>query len=326
MPTPPDPESLQSEPITEPERRPSRFAGFVFVFSLLPPAIIVLTVLWPVVFKPDFGFFSAMGVLCPWSGALALSSIACVLALIATIRVWRNPELRGRGVGGSALMLSIGGVAVGVLPAVALVLTLIGGIIAAVMAIGALGSIGISGRPLGKPATGLRHLFASSRSIWKARAWDEARSIDAFFAVARDLEHLGAPDSLVQRALSAAQDEQRHAEIAADRAGGTELPQRCPLPPVPSRDRFVQQTVLEGCIGEAFAAAVLAEEGEAEIARDEAEHAKLAWDIVAWAGPVEVDIPPLGWVPSRQVPLYRQLSLYRKIRSEALHTLRELRS
>jgi hypothetical protein len=304
-----------------PPPRPSKFAAFVFVFSLIAPGILTCSIVWPIVFKPDFGVASVIGVMCPWAGALALSCFAVVLSFVALLRAWWKPELRGRAMGASALAMSVGGSAVGILPLVALLLAIVGAIIALGVAIMGIMSVGVSGRPLGQPATTRAHLFASSKAIWRARAWDEARSIDAFHMVARDLQLLGAPQSLVNRAHDAAADEARHADIAAQRAGGASLPDRCQLPAPVDRETFVRQTILEGCIGEAFAAAVLAEEGEDEIAQDEQRHAQLAWDIVDWAGPVPVQIPAISTVPSTQVSLVRQFAIYRRIRKQALMRL-----
>ncbi|MEZ4316331.1 MAG: hypothetical protein R3F61_02455 [Myxococcota bacterium] len=302
------------EPI---ERRPSKFAAFVFVFSLIPPTVLIASVVWPIVFKPDFGVGSVIAVVCPWSGALFLSGIAVLLALIALIRTWRNPELRGRAVGSSALAMGMLGAGMGLLPVVAFVLACIGAVVALFMALSALAGVSVSGRPLGPQATGLRHHLASSRSVWRARAHDEARSVDAFEAIARDLERLGAPRSLVERAEDAARDEARHADIAARRAGGAVLPGRLPLPAPLDRHTFVERTILEGCLGEALAAEVLAAEGEDDIARDEARHAQLAWDIVAWAGPVDVPLPWFAAVPSRRVGLVTQLRMFRRLRRDA---------
>jgi hypothetical protein len=141
-----------------------------------------------------------------------------------------------------------------------------------------------------------------------ARAWlDDARaecaSIPAFFALARDLSAIGAPRALVHRAIAAARDEQMHTELCSALASGyagVELrPASLEAPPARDSSRSQALTRLaveswqDGCLGEGVAAAfarrslATSTDGDAKaalaiIARDEGEHAKLAWDVAAW--------------------------------------------
>ena len=141
-----------------------------------------------------------------------------------------------------------------------------------------------------------------------ARAWlDDARaecaSIPAFLALARDLSVNGAPRALVDRALSAARDERRHtalcSALASGYAGVDLRPAALETPPArdPSRSqallRLAAESWQDGCLGEgaaaAFARRSLATSTDddvasalAIIARDEAAHAQLAWDVAAW--------------------------------------------
>jgi hypothetical protein len=110
-----------------------------------------------------------------------------------------------------------------------------------------------------------------------------------------------APESLVQRALAAAEDELRHTlhcKAIAEHLGGTSV--SCVLPegsarPFDSRQALLERLAVEsyedGCVGEGIAARQLnrsawlaADSGIAHtlraIARDEAGHAQLAWDIL----------------------------------------------
>jgi hypothetical protein len=195
-------------------------------------------------------------------------------------------------------------------------------------------------RPLSQ---GARRVDAHTRAKL-ARAWlDDARaegaSIPAFFALARDLSATGAPRALVQRALAAARDEQAHTALCSALASGyagVELrPASMETPPArdASRSQALQRLAAEswqdGCLGEGVAAAfarrslATSTDGDvasalAIIARDEAAHAKLAWDVAAWcieeggrpvrdaiaatraatnhdASPPREDVDPIAW-------------------------------
>lgn len=129
-----------------------------------------------------------------------------------------------------------------------------------------------------------------------AQAHAESTSVAAFVAMGKELTRFRAPRSLVERCLASARDEVAHARILkvlAANHGGRPAP--IALGPVPDRDllSFAIENAIEGCVRETWAAlvahwqAVHAEDGAvraayARIARDEARHADLAWEIDAW--------------------------------------------
>jgi hypothetical protein len=139
------------------------------------------------------------------------------------------------------------------------------------------------------------------RARWKREAECEFSSIVAFEFLALRLHYLGAPEDLVQRCLAAARDETKHARMCyglASAYAGTELGPGLMdlegLDPHRSLDELVCETVIDGCFHEAVAAAAARKHLSCEtdpvvrkvlraIARDEAEHARLAWRILAWA-------------------------------------------
>jgi hypothetical protein len=113
----------------------------------------------------------------------------------------------------------------------------------------------------------------------------------------------GRAASLVERALAALRDEVRHtarcSEIASSLAGWRVQPAL--LPPPPARDvdrraalvRMALEAWHDGCLGEGAAAArarrsfqgasdAAARAALGEIARDEAQHAELAWRVLAF--------------------------------------------
>ncbi|WP_437283936.1 hypothetical protein [Sorangium sp. So ce406] len=154
-----------------------------------------------------------------------------------------------------------------------------------------------------RPARLDRATRAALAGAWLDSARAECGSIPAFLALARDLAAVGAPASLVARALAALGDEVRHAarcsEIASSLAGWRLRPAL--LPPPPARDadrraalvRMALEAWHDGCLGEGAAAArarrSLAGASDAgvraalgEVARDEAQHAELGWRVLAY--------------------------------------------
>jgi hypothetical protein len=136
---------------------------------------------------------------------------------------------------------------------------------------------------------------------YAADAQMECISITAFIQLALELMAASAPESLIQRALAAAEDELRHTvqcKAIAERLGRADV--SCVLPEVSVRPFDSRQALLErlavesyedGCVGEGIAARQLAhgarlaaDSGIAHtlraIACDEAGHARLAWDIL----------------------------------------------
>ncbi len=149
--------------------------------------------------------------------------------------------------------------------------------------------------------------LSAEERAWLAHAWlDDAlmehASVASFSRFSLALLALGAPADLVERAHRAALDEVAHAQLAfalASRYAGTDVaPGRFPVGDridVPSTlADLAASTVREGAIGETIAAALANEAASRatdpavrdaleRIARDEAEHACLAWETITWA-------------------------------------------
>lgn len=127
----------------------------------------------------------------------------------------------------------------------------------------------------------------------------EAAAVLAFEHLARDLALHGAPEDLVARALSSADDERRHQramEGLCARRGLVPLPVVAASYAPRSLVAFAEDNAIEGCGRETLGALVAlhqAEHADTEelraimraIAEDEVAHAELAWDIAAWLAP-----------------------------------------
>jgi hypothetical protein len=131
----------------------------------------------------------------------------------------------------------------------------------------------------------------------------ECESVTAFLQLALELVELGAPDALIEHALTAAAQEIEHARgvaALAGRFGGAvslALPEPSPRPLPTAEDALVRLAVesyLDGCIGEAWAArragdgARNARDPETRalrrrIAREESAHAELGWQLIDFA-------------------------------------------
>lgn len=153
------------------------------------------------------------------------------------------------------------------------------------------------------------HALQASASLSAAA---EAASIPSFLRLAAELEAAGASLDLVRRARGAAREEVRHAQMAlsqAERWGKTghavpliEAQARTSPTRREALSRLAYESWVDGCLNEGVAAAQvaasarLAREPETQrtqrrIARDEAGHAELAWDVLEWAmreGPAAV--------------------------------------
>lgn len=156
---------------------------------------------------------------------------------------------------------------------------------------------GCSGR---RPAQLVAHSAASGitglgRYLAEVARLEEA-SIAAFEILARELEELGAPSELVQRAREARDDEVRHAQTMTALArlrGG--LPARVIVSAQPTRSllEIALENVVEGCVRETYGALLGAHQAAyatdralrdemARIASDEARHASLSHDVHRW--------------------------------------------
>jgi hypothetical protein len=136
----------------------------------------------------------------------------------------------------------------------------------------------------------------STGSLLAVMAQLEAASVHAFVHLARELRAHGAPDDLRSRALRASRDEVRHARVMTElaRGRGVEAAKvRAKRRGVRSLERIAVENAVEGCVRETFGAALAMMQARtardagvraamARIARDEAQHAVLAWDIARW--------------------------------------------
>ena len=167
----------------------------------------------------------------------------------------------------------------------------------------------VTGRPRRHRST-RRRRRASARGVvgpWSGAALTEAAAVVAFQELHAELAVLGAPPELLDRIVDAAADEVRHAErceafarVAGERT--VPLTDSLPTPPRACRSELTRlvriaqvavESLVDGSVNEGREAArlrILAESTPpplgpliAEIAADEARHADLADDIVAWA-------------------------------------------
>lgn len=152
----------------------------------------------------------------------------------------------------------------------------------------------------GRSPRGFRPRPARTRSARAARlaamAQVEAASVDAFHALHTDLAALGAPRRILSAVRAAAKDEVRHARAvgrAAERFGARVPCARVPLIARRSLEQLAIENAEEGCVREAFGAALAAVQSARAadarvrrmmrvIAREELRHAALAWDIDRW--------------------------------------------
>ena len=135
----------------------------------------------------------------------------------------------------------------------------------------------------------LGDLFAEASEL-------ESVSVVAFSRLEGELRALGAPRSLQRRARRAARDEARHTRlmrVLAVRFGGAPGRRQISRPRTRPLVEIAIENAVEGCVLETWAAllaryqAVHARDAEIrtamlEIARDEAKHAALAWDVAAY--------------------------------------------
>lgn len=124
----------------------------------------------------------------------------------------------------------------------------------------------------------------------------EAASVYAFERLARELTAHGAPRPLIDRALAAAADEVRHAQVVGAMAktrGATLMEPAVRAVPVRTLPEIALENAVEGCVRETYGALVGAyQSARAEdddlrramhsIAVDEARHAALSYDVHTW--------------------------------------------
>lgn len=154
--------------------------------------------------------------------------------------------------------------------------------------------------PAGRRASTVRRRARSDGSgadpvgaFWASAAASEAEAVVAFAELTAALRAFRAPRALVLRAVRAGREERRHARLLARiaRARGAAVPRlrrraavRLDLP------TFVRENAVEGCVGETVGAFLAAHQARtavdprwkralAVLARDEADHAALAWAV-----------------------------------------------
>ncbi len=157
------------------------------------------------------------------------------------------------------------------------------------------------------PGEAINTLDAATKESWahtlRSAALEEHASIAAFARTLCELCALGAPSALIQRTQDAIADEIQHTQVCLDwacRLDGEEqgpgaLPESiAPFAPLDDLAKSLMTDVFRGgCIGETLAAHALAQQSEtcplpalseamATMAEDEARHAALAFDTVAW--------------------------------------------
>ena len=127
----------------------------------------------------------------------------------------------------------------------------------------------------------------------------EAASVRAFADLYADLVELGAPAAMRRAAIRAAADEVRHASTCAAlarRFGATIRPRQVRAAARRDLRALVVDNITEGCVRETYGAAVAGYQARTardpivrramyRIARDEAKHALLAWQLHRWAAP-----------------------------------------
>lgn len=148
---------------------------------------------------------------------------------------------------------------------------------------------------------------------WADRIRDECSSVLAFMQLALELLDENAPLGLVARAVRSAEQELSHtwaATALASRFGRAPIVPRSPAPRFRSRlprrqqlARLAHEGWVDGCLNEGLAALIAAEEARsttdaeearvsAKIAREEAEHCELAFDVVRWVLDQDASLAP----------------------------------
>jgi len=158
----------------------------------------------------------------------------------------------------------------------------------------------LRGSASARPASGCGRLTdpdASVGQFFAGVARLERSAVIAFQVIAAELAALGAPLRLRRAALRAARDEVRHGEIMARlarRHGVEPPPEQIEARPLRSLFAFALDNVIEGCVRETYGAAcaryqaAVARDADVRlqlgrVARDEARHAELSWQIHEWA-------------------------------------------
>ncbi|MBL8685123.1 MAG: ferritin-like domain-containing protein [Myxococcales bacterium] len=152
------------------------------------------------------------------------------------------------------------------------------------------------GRPCGRLFSGVDRGWNRPEELLVEIHALEAVSASAFEHLALELSTLGAPTTLVSRARDAAEDERRHATLAAEllHARGL-IADQPPIAPVASRPlvELALENAVEGCVRETWGALfalwrrriepdIALRDFYAAIGEDELRHASWSWDLDAW--------------------------------------------
>jgi hypothetical protein len=284
---------------------------------------------------------------------LPYALLGAAASVAASVRVGRSQgQLRGLRWSVPALLAHVLLCLPGLQVLVSLLAGLVGllGIVLLVLLVGGPG--GSPGRPLridGVARTGSFRLGLGrpvrlrprAALAWAKSAASERSAVAAFEQLAEDLGAYGAPEALVSRCLRAAAQERDHTERSlglVERFSGIRLAAReMPRPPRASLAQMAVCSLVDGVVGEGFAAALAAgaavrvDEPEvarllSDIAREEAEHAELSADILAWCvahggtevaeAVAQVEPTPLSAGPTRPIdgglPLVEQRLLHQR--------------
>lgn len=156
------------------------------------------------------------------------------------------------------------------------------------------------GRRPGNYRRGVAPATCNAVAAYLARQAElEAASVRAFADLYADLVELDAPAQMRRAAIRAAADEVRHAAMSArlaKRFGATVAPRQIRAAPRRDLRALVLDNAAEGCVRETYGAAVagyqartardpLVRRAMYRIARDEAKHALLSWQLHRWAAP-----------------------------------------
>ena len=157
------------------------------------------------------------------------------------------------------------------------------------------------------------HIRSHAARVWLFRARAEAIAAARFHQLSRDLAAHGAPDTIIDMARTAAEEETRHIALCmglAEHLGAppAPLPEVPHLPSPPPGNRsditLLIQLVATGCINETVSAAVLNHMLRAsppgrvhdtirEILQDEVGHSRIGWAYLAHEA-AKRDVRPLG--------------------------------
>jgi hypothetical protein len=157
----------------------------------------------------------------------------------------------------------------------------------------------------------------------------EAASVIAFRVLESELRAHGAPTELLKRVDEAAQDEVTHARIMshlAERFGGRPGERSVRLGQVRALETIALENSVEGCVAETWGCQIGMHQAEhafvpllrrvyQRIARDEARHAQLSWDIADWAA-TKLDSAARDRVAQRRAEAVHELASHLSHESE----------